>query len=133
MRHVRAVFLVALGAAFVVALSAEADPPLVNAFSASVTCPPFNLYNPDAGSGVNGLLACSDGYRAVRAETESASAIYYCGKTGCTVANYATYGMKRCTTCNGGPIFSADVNVGQVRCISGTADAGVAIAIMCGK
>ncbi len=101
--------------------------------STSVTCPPFNLYNPDAGSGVNGLLTCGAGYRAVRAESEVTTPYYACGKTGCTRANYATFGLKRCSTCTYGGAFNVDSDMGQARCISGTADAGVVLAVMCGK
>ncbi len=112
---------------------ADAVGQAVGLVSTSVTCPPFNLYNPDAGSGVNGLLNCSTGYRAVRAESEVTTPYYACGVSGCTKANYATVGLKRCSTCTYGGAFNVDVNYGQARCISGTADAGVVVAVMCGK
>lgn len=116
------------------ASEARADPPVRDLYSVAVVCPPFNLFNPDAGAGVNGRLICGEGYRAVRAESESANPIYFCGRTGCTRANHATVGQKRCTTCTYGGAFKVDAyqEAGE-RCISGTADAGVSIAVQCGK
>lgn len=109
----------------------KADVPVRELTSTEVMCPPMNLWNPDAGA--HGLIACGRGYRAVRAENESAVAVRFCGKEGCTRGNYTTRGHKRCTTCNAGTSYPIDVYAGQLRCISEGADAGVLLAVMCGN
>ena len=103
----------------------KADPPVATLTSNSVTCGPPNL----ALANVD----CGDGYRAVRVESESATAIYL-GGAGMTGVNRTTFGLKRCTTCNSGPAFSADVNMRQLKCVAdGSTDAGVVVAVLCGK
>jgi hypothetical protein len=109
----------------------RADPPLRETASINVTCPPFNLFNPDAGP--NGVPVGCNGYRAIRCENETSTAVYWCGATGCTVGNATSRGLKRCPTCTGGFAFNADLYNGQVRCISGTADAGAIQQCLCGK
>lgn len=131
----------------VVALSgdqpANADPPVPTTFSTSVTCAPFNAL-PDGGAGT--LVTCGPGgYRAVYLETESTAPAYLCGGTGCRAtaqnvpdggplaANYTTVGLKRCVDCSNGSAWAEDSYQGQLRCISGTADAGVVFAVRCGR
>lgn len=114
--------------------SADAVGQVTDTISTSVTCPPFNLFNPDAGPTVNGRIICSTGYRAVRIESENAGAYYVCGKTGCTRTNYTTVGFKRCPTCTYGGAFTIDADLAAgVRCISGTADGGITLPAFCGK
>lgn len=104
---------------------AHADPPVATLTSTSVICPPLNL---SAGS-----VNCGSGYRTVKAETESATAVYF-GGAGMTGVNYTVRGLKRCTTCNNGTSFDVDVNYGQLKCFSdGTTDAGVTVAVICGQ
>ena len=108
-----------------------------NVLSTSVTCAPFNLLNPDAGSPLTSVT-CSNGFRAVTLETESTTPAYVCGQGG-TAANYTTVCRKRCVGCYNGSLVSDDAimrgSTGAVnyRCISGTADAGVVFAVTCAQ
>jgi hypothetical protein len=138
-----AVLAVTLATILVVGLTgqddvrADAQGQVVETDSKAVTCPPFNLFNPDAGypNVANGLVECEQGkaYRGVRCETESTSAVYFGGRRGMTRANYTTAGFKRCVGCNNGSAYTVDANRGLTRCISGTADAGQVIACQCGQ
>lgn len=110
-----------------------AGPPVSNTHSMSYTCPPFNLYNPDAGDGVNGVPVCGDGQQAVKFENETANAVHFCGKTGCTRANATSVGFKRSTAASAGNSYEIQGNRYTARCISGTADAGVVVAVQCAK
>lgn len=108
--------------------------------STSVTCVPFNV-SVDGGPTI---VECGSGFRAVYMETESATPAYVCGKSGgyawqrlgdggTRAGNYATVCLKRCVGCNNGSAFIGDLNRGAVKCVSGTADAGVVFAVQCGR
>lgn len=105
-------------------------------FSDSVTCLPPNLLPADAGH-LMVPVACSTGFNAVAAETESTTPAYFCGK-GPTLADYTTKCRKRCVGCNNGAAISDDTimllgGLYNLRCVSGGADAGVVFAVTCGK
>lgn len=102
----------------------------------SVTCPPMNTFNPDAGPLFNGLIACGAGYRAMKAEVKSgqSSKAYFCGKTGTSKTNYASTCFERCPTCDYGGKYIAESYAGIERCLSDSAagnDAGVLIIVRC--
>ena len=113
------------------AAPAQADPPVATTQSTSVACGAFNWM--DGGTATGTIVECGSGYRAVWMETEDTAAAYICGTTGCTPANYATVGLKRCVNCNNGSAFTIDGNRGTVRCVSGTADASVTFAVNCAR
>jgi hypothetical protein len=95
-----------------------------------VTCPPLHLgFVP---------VRCGNGYQAVLAETESATAVYFCGNNaadgGITSANVATSCAKRCDGCKNGTQYTVDVisSPPQVYCMSAsTTDGGVTVAVSC--
>ncbi len=111
--------------------------------STSVSCPPPHLYSPDGGAGkVTGKVVCPWGHVASVMENETANAVYlgYCpygvGVDGCLApGNRTVVGKKRCTTCNGGIAFSADVtNSAPLYCVSDlTTDAGVSLSVTCAR
>lgn len=95
-----------------------------------VICPPVNL--------AARAIQCGNGYGSILAETESATAVYFCGSNardgGVTSAMAATSCAKRCTGCANGTQYTVDVisNPPQVYCWSaGTSDAGVVVAVSC--
>lgn len=112
---------------------AQADPPAAGSTSTSVACGSFN--NMDGGTVAGTEVTCGSGFRAVLLETEAdtTTPAYICGGTGCTKANYATVGLKRCVGCNNGSQFSLDGLQGTVRCVSGVADASVTFAVHCAR
>lgn len=117
---------------------ASADPPLRETYGVSFVCPPHNLFNPDAGSTVNGLVTCPGGYRAVKVEvlsTETNKA-YICAQTGTTRANYTSACFERCPTCTYGGQYTVDAYQGLTRCLSNSTsgnDAGVKLVVQCGR
>lgn len=124
----RIIGIAAIAAALIVAAAGVrtvAEATVSSLTSTSVVCPPPNLDPAD--------VSCGTGYVSVRAETESATAVYF-GGSGLTGANRATVGLKRCTTCNNGTAFNPDVIRGQLKCTSdGASDAGVTVAVLCGQ
>lgn len=115
---------------------AEAEigmPPARIPRNAVVTCVPPNAFNPDAGLG-QVLVGSGNtaGYAVVNAENESATAAYFCWRTGTTKANYTTVCRKRCNGCAGGIAYNAEItNAGlDLFCIAGTStDAGITVAV----
>lgn len=104
--------------------------------SGSFNCPPFNIYNPDAGA--NGVVACSStdkAFRAVRIESESGN-YYICGRTGCATTTVTSKGLLRGPTQRYGGAFTSDIDWGLVRCLGDGAagtDGGTAVKVFCGK
>lgn len=111
---------------------AVADTPVSSTTSAAVVCKPYNLVTPDAGMTI---VECGTGYRAAYLETESTSPAYICGSNGAGTADggYARTCLKRCVGCNNGSAFAIDGNRGTLKCVSGTADAGVLFQVHCGR
>src|SRR5688572_17835922 len=73
-------------------------------------CPPSNLIG---SMGTNAKVSCSNGWHAAKIESESATAIYVCGGNmgdgGITASNFTTTCDKRCTTCNHGARWDAEI------------------------
>lgn len=122
----------AMGAWLLWSEPAEALPPgnVQKTVPGGVICPPLHLgFNP---------IQCGNGYNAVLADNESATAVYFCGSNakdgGITAANVATSCTKRCDGCKAGTEYTVDVisSPPQVYCISAsTTDAGVSIPVSC--
>lgn len=94
----------------------------------TVTCLPFNKL--DGGTGI--ALDCGTGYVAVKMQNRTATPVYVGGGANFTPANYA-YGQEHCAGCVDGPGFSVDAYKGKLYCISGTADAGAVVSLICGR
>jgi hypothetical protein len=98
---------------------------------AAITCVPPNAFNPDAGLGQATVGALKGGYTSFNFENESATAAYWCWRSGTTKANYTTACVKRCNGCAGGISYTGEVtNAGNdLFCIAGVAtDAGIVVA-----
>ena len=95
---------------------------------AAVTCQPFNKL--DGGTGI--ALGCGTGYVAVKLQNNTTTPVYVGGGSSFTPANY-TYGQKHCSGCADGPGFAMDAYQGKLYCISGTADAGAVVSVICGR
>lgn len=93
---------------------------------AEITCKPFNL----SDAGVGTLVNCGAGYFAVKAQNNTTTPVYFGGGSTFTPAN-VTKGQKHCSGCPDGASFTVDAYQRLARCMSGTADAGVAVQVIC--
>lgn len=93
-----------------------------------ITCKPFNL----SDGGVGTLVNCGTGYNTVKAQNRTTVPVYIGGGTAFTPAQYS-YGQQHCSGCADGAAFTGDVYHRKLYCISGTADAGVVIQVICGR
>lgn len=150
-QHFNRASIFAIGAILTVALlfvmssGGEADAlggSLGRVFSTSVVCPSSTNYSPDGGAGkASGKVECPQGYTSIRVQNKSATVVYMgacpngIGGQGCmNPTNASTVGLDIARASTYADSFSADVTQNNLRCTNAnTSDAGVTLAVMCGR